>query len=307
MSHKIFNFETNFLGLVLISIFSFLTSCQKGKELQTLQIKSSIETIPQLDIVINNYCLNIQQEKIQFLVYNRNVKMERKGPVFDRDGDGLSDEMELRSSNLGLDASNAFTFENFYDDLIIFKSGLTVSEISSLPIASELDNDLDMIPDVVENLLGTDFKKPDTDNDGLPDLLELHFGLNPIKNFDASADSDSDGIDNTKEISLGMPLFESNERSEYLKKYEIKITNEVTSKSNDQTCYRYKVKNLPLNAGLDKNKIQFFFLHKTNSDLNYIFKTYELNLSSLVQNDDPLNDKTRYVLELDYTNDITTP
>ncbi|MDH4468677.1 MAG: hypothetical protein QE271_11525 [Bacteriovoracaceae bacterium] len=302
-----FNFEAMKEIKKISFMLIFLFSCQKGKQLQTLETVATIETVPQIDIVINNYCLTNQQEKIQFIVYNRNLKIKRSGHVYDSDGDGLDDDQELKATELGLDPLKAYTFDNFYDDLIIFKSGLTASEIPSLPVASEVDADNDGIPDVVENLLGTEIVKPDSDEDGLPDLLELHFGLNPIKTFDAAADSDADGVDNTKEISSGMPLSESNAKSEFLKKYELKITNEVVSNNNAQTCYKYTVKGLALNPILDVNKIQFFFLHKTNSELNYIFRTYLLTLNSLVKNNDPLNNKTRYILELDYLTEINTP
>jgi len=50
---------------------------------------------------------------------------------------------------------------------------------------------------------GTDPTKLDTDGDGMPDGYEVVFGLNPLVD-DGSADSDSDGLSNLEEYTLGM-------------------------------------------------------------------------------------------------------
>lgn len=50
---------------------------------------------------------------------------------------------------------------------------------------------------------------PDSDGDGIPDVLESHYRFNPAVN-DARQDSDGDGLDNITEISLGLNPREAN-------------------------------------------------------------------------------------------------
>jgi hypothetical protein len=48
-----------------------------------------------------------------------------------------------------------------------------------------------------------DPEKVDTDGDGLPDVVETKFGLNPMDPQDAAQDSDGDGFSNIEEIQYG--------------------------------------------------------------------------------------------------------
>ena len=74
-----------------------------------------------------------------------------------------------------------------------------------------LDSDGDGLPDIYENMIGTDLNNPDTDGDGLTDYQEVYItGTDPTKYdsvtegvSDADADSDSDGLTNAQEIELG--------------------------------------------------------------------------------------------------------
>ena len=74
-----------------------------------------------------------------------------------------------------------------------------------------LDSDGDGLPDIYENMIGTDLNNPDTDGDGLTDYQEAYItGTDPTKYdsvtegvSDADADSDGDGLSNSQEIELG--------------------------------------------------------------------------------------------------------
>ncbi len=81
--------------------------------------------------------------------------------------------------------------------------GTSVSEPLDAPMA---DTDLDALPDVVEQLVGTDPGGADTDGDGLPDDWEVAHGLNPLRAdgpHGASGDFDHDGISNWEEHQNG--------------------------------------------------------------------------------------------------------
>lgn len=51
--------------------------------------------------------------------------------------------------------------------------------------------------------------KVDTDGDGLPDVLEVKYGLNPLDPNDAARDADSDGFSNIEEIQYGSDPFDA--------------------------------------------------------------------------------------------------
>lgn len=73
------------------------------------------------------------------------------------------------------------------------------------------DNDGDGLPNIIEEMYGTDSENPDTDGDGLTDYGEVHvigtdslkFDTNGNGVNDADDDSDGDGLANKEEIALG--------------------------------------------------------------------------------------------------------
>jgi len=62
------------------------------------------------------------------------------------------------------------------------------------------DNDIDFLPNDMENAIGTDQKSWDTDGDTLPDGWEYLNDLDPLDPADAASDLDNDGLNNTMEF-----------------------------------------------------------------------------------------------------------
>ena len=80
-------------------------------------------------------------------------------------------------------------------------------------IDTESDQDLDGLPDYIEDELGTDPLKADTDDDGLSDYIEIMIGYDPIVPdsdgdgvLDGNEDYDNDGLTNVQEIQIGTQL-----------------------------------------------------------------------------------------------------
>ncbi len=81
-------------------------------------------------------------------------------------------------------------------------------------VDNSVDSDQDGLPDNLEDRLGTDKYKADTDSDGLSDYIEkVVLGLDPLlKDTDGNGvddgdeDGDNDGLSNIKEIELGTNL-----------------------------------------------------------------------------------------------------
>ncbi len=66
-----------------------------------------------------------------------------------------------------------------------------------------IDRDIDFLSDYSELHLGTNLANNDTDSDGMPDLWEIEYGLNPADPSDASLDCDSDGLSDLAELNMG--------------------------------------------------------------------------------------------------------
>ena len=64
------------------------------------------------------------------------------------------------------------------------------------------DTDGDSITNEEEIALGTDPLKKDTDNDGIPDAIELENNMNPTNGSD-TMDTDGDGLTNDQEVLAG--------------------------------------------------------------------------------------------------------
>ena len=98
--------------------------------------------------------------------------------------------------------ANGDTVESIPFQAIVTEEGITID----YP-----DSDGDGIADLLESILGTDPNKIDTDDDGLTDYQELNItGTDPTdydsvekRIADADADSDGDGVSNLEEIELG--------------------------------------------------------------------------------------------------------
>ena len=98
--------------------------------------------------------------------------------------------------------ANGDTVESIPFQAIVTEDGITID----FP-----DSDGDGIADLLESILGTDPNKIDTDDDGLTDYQELNItGTDPTdydsvekRISDADADSDGDGVSNLEEIELG--------------------------------------------------------------------------------------------------------
>jgi len=110
----------------------------------------------------------------------------------DTDGDGLSDEYEIRNMLDPDDPSDAFGDKD--------NDGLTnLQEYQLGTSVLHADTDGDTLSDFEEFQLGTDPLLADTDADGLVDGEELIRGTDPL-----SEDSDNDGISDSIEVQFGL-------------------------------------------------------------------------------------------------------
>ena len=144
---------------------------------------------------------------------------------------------EVMQSVDGNDFVNAITLDNEYSysypivaefDKLYFKVKQTTADglTAESPVicventetgydVSFIDSDDDMLPDFLEEIIGTDISDPDTDKDGLTDYQEYYvLGTDPLVYdsvepgvSDSDADNDGDGLSNKRELEIGTKPF----------------------------------------------------------------------------------------------------
>lgn len=133
----------------------------------------------------------------------------------DLDLDGLIDDFEAAR---GLDPTNRDQDNDGIPDGMEMKYGLDPRIPDQGPGAPpQPDRDGDGLVDAVERILGTNSYLEDTDEDGVPDGMELRLGLSPRRTYSAGGrhrnttishdgrlDSDGDGLTNADECLRGL-------------------------------------------------------------------------------------------------------
>lgn len=82
---------------------------------------------------------------------------------------------------IGSDCNGYNQAKGVFDELDTFNYPLASSDISSNYEAdAALDSDLDGLPNIIENEIGTDPYNPDSNGDGIPDGWQYNHGQNPL-------------------------------------------------------------------------------------------------------------------------------
>jgi hypothetical protein len=209
---------------------------------------------------------NFRISSIHFM--NRNAYWKDGLLQMDFDADGIPD----RTEDL-VDAGKKRSFDSNgdgYRDLINSLSSET------LPICNE-DEDLDNdgLADCEESVIGTDFESPDSDGDGLIDVWEAQYGLNPSFNLDAGQDPDEDGIPTMTEILQGSAPYTTSDS-----KPRVKISLLPTD---DDNCDLVRVEPVPLNFEKSQNQIHFSVLEVSSSGVQR-FRRLNLFVSTKSEN-----------------------
>ncbi len=184
--------------------------------------------------------------------------------VVDTDGDGLPDELDNdfsnKTSRYDVDSDVDGFDDNFeirhYDDG--FRAdrpdGRGCNPSSPLTInCRPRDTDGDGLSQYAEEYLKTRPTLVDSDGDGIPDGLEVRYGLDPLKPLSGGLDTDGDGVPDSDEFRFGSNPIKRDKAYFDRNAFQYDITSEV--QSNGQVCYQFSVSNLemvtpPNRAGL---------------------------------------------------------
>jgi len=262
-------YSTRYFGLLLLINLMMIMSCQEQKSplLPLVQegLKANQKTVT---LKMNNYCLNASMEASGFFAINMSMKVEDGGAYIDFDRDGIPNYRdEGIALNIALDDGDSN--DDGYSDLMIFLAGISAPEQVHLQSKCEdhtADSDHDGLTDCEETLLKTSLVNFDTDGDGIPDYLEVRFGLDPLDAIDASLDTDGDGVNNFNEVKANTPVDESNHNG-IIKALEMKYDTFQTT-TLPQVCYSYQISNVSIVASSNANMIRLYFIEKQKTNLN---------------------------------------
>lgn len=156
----------------------------------------------------------------ELVVYNPNAVIKNGEVVPDSDQDGLTDDEE---TEIGTDPTN---WDSDGDGLgdhierIVQAPGSTFDPlVAAAPVECMLvtdplaDSDADGLLDCEEIVLRTEPSLPDSDKDGIPDLVEVRRGGNPLVE-DGLDDTDRDGLTNGDELKSGLDVSSSDAEHE---------------------------------------------------------------------------------------------
>jgi hypothetical protein len=173
----------------------------------------------------------------------------------DTDGDGLIDEFDndfSHNTNKNFPDSDDDGFDdNFevrrFDDGFRpdTKDGRGCDPASPLtPGCVSRDTDGDGLSQFAETYLKTRPTLVDSDADGVPDGMEVRYGLNPIKRQETGIDTDGDGTSDVEEFRLGSNPITRDVPFQQKNAYQFAVKSEVMP--DDSVCYDFKVSNLEL-------------------------------------------------------------
>jgi hypothetical protein len=108
-----------------------------------------------------------------------------------------------------------------------------------------------------DNLLHTEKTKYDSDGDGIPDDLEVRFGLNPLDPQDSGQSLGVDGMTNLQKIKANLPILQTLNASLRSLAYRYETIPQANG------CLTVKVDNIPLVDSSSGNAIRIYVFEKT--------------------------------------------
>jgi hypothetical protein len=176
-----------------------------------VNLKSVPPKLNTIKMQIQNYCPKAGFTFVDSFFYNSSASFNINQWTSDTDRDGLSDTFERLLTNFSVYGTNfllADTVGNGYSDLVKVRLNLNAQSSALLPncASPSLDTDGDGLSDCEENVLGTDSTLADSDLDGIPDGLEIRFGLNPTNPKDAANSITGDGLTNLQKVKMGVSI-----------------------------------------------------------------------------------------------------
>ena len=224
---------------------------------------------------LNYASLQSQLVVKRMVAFNRS-SISRDGQLLvDTDGDGISDEDEVK---IGTDPTIMDTDGDGLMDGVELKMGLKPQpgNIDLLTGCNPfLDSDGDRLNDCEEHVLGTDPCISDTDGDGISDFVELHQGTRPLIAEDLR-DDDRDGASNIDEVLQHSDVTSADVSFQAERGYRYQIS-DTTPAVDGRACYNFRISNIGLVSTLERPNPPFESIKKGVNDIYLYFQVGRAN------------------------------
>ncbi len=285
-------FYTN--ALICLVVLASMSACKKqnledlnsqasSESLVPLETKNLFPGVDTFNIEIDGYCPAQNRDFVEIFAANYSHEVYNGNVHADTDKDGLSDEQD-NDQQMNILPSRYDTNLDMFSDYLMVLAGIDPTQQNKLICQDSvtLDDDGDgtfFFQNGQEMFVGlnnceekkvthTDQTLFDTDNDTIPDYLELRCGLNPLDKNDALMDTDSDGISNLDECKKGTPNTENNNDSS-LKYLEIQYAFEMDAQLNNG-CGKFRISNIPILNGGNDNLVSLQLIERDGFQKNHL-------------------------------------
>jgi hypothetical protein len=255
---------TDLVRLKNFAVLSFLcfAACDRHEPLQLLEQDIPIE-VPRINtfgVRLEKVCPKPGSRFSDAFFQNESMYIKEQKFLADWDRDGIPNVDDARR-DFGFSFKEADSNGDGYSDLAVWVRGLNLEDQTGLKVCENFsqDTDLDGLTDCEENsIFKTNAQAFDTDGDGVPDGLEVRFGLNPLDSLDVFQDNDGDGITNSDEIRVGTPINESNTKA--VEPYLIKVDIGKEKLKNEDECLWIQATNIPQMAVSNGNLVRAYVI-----------------------------------------------
>ncbi|MES2770100.1 MAG: hypothetical protein V4596_13225 [Bdellovibrionota bacterium] len=232
-----------------------------------IKLQSPEPAVKNVRIKVASYCPEDGRSLVNVFSLNLSSQTAADRILLDTDRDGLADTFEQTVSirdEYNLSYISADANGDGYTDLFSYQIGYDVENQQALAVCDEpdLDTDRDLLKDCEEAIVGTDFRDPDTDKDGIPDGIEFRYNLNALDVLDSGLDHDGDGMNNLEEVMANSLIF-TDHRTQILK-HKVNYSVQAFLNEENKQCYEVLVSDIPLVDVSNGNKIQLYFLETEN-------------------------------------------
>jgi len=178
-----------------------------------------------------------------------------QGRVVDTDGDGTIDEFDNDFTNKTIKTQGDSDDDGFDDTFEIrrfddgfrpdSKDGRGCNPMSPLtPNCRSRDTDGDGLSQFAEDYLKSRPTLVDSDADGIPDGMEVRYGLDPITRLLSGIDTDGDATSDSDEFRMGSNPIVRDKAFQEKSQYQYSIESETLS--DGRVCYDFKISNIQM-------------------------------------------------------------
>ncbi len=253
-----------------------LSACTKAPtdSLVGLDVAKVAAVPSTVTLIIQNYKPQSGQVYQNLFVSNFSVGVNNGALQYSSARDGMSDALKTSlQSTYGFTTLSPESALSGFQDLVLFKSGITTSQQTTLHCApsqtGSSSNDILNYNDSRQSntsmtlglrdcdkvYLGLNPQLFDNNSNGIPDYLELRCGMNPLNKIQSALSTSADGVTNLEKCRRHIPIAESIS-TQPNQLYAYNYANSV----NPDGSQNFTVSNIPVLNGAQDNFIALYLV-----------------------------------------------